>query len=75
MVRVYERILSGSGEPGDLKLLKDACGNLLGRAFCGLGDGATSCVTSSLKYFEQDYLDYIEGTKPPRFAAAAIGAH
>ena len=75
MVRVYERILSGEGEHKDLKTLQDSCRNLLGRSFCGLGDGATSCVTSSLKFFEQDYLDYIEGTKTPRFAAAAIGAH
>ena len=75
MVHVYERILSGEGKMDDLKILRDACRNLLGRAFCGLGDGAASSVTSSIKYFEQDYLDYIEGTKPPRFAAAAIGAH
>jgi NADH-quinone oxidoreductase subunit F len=75
MVRVYERILSGEGRMEDLKTLRDACGNLLGRSFCGLGDGATSSVTSSLKYFEQDYIDYIEGTKPPRFAVEAIGAH
>jgi NADH-quinone oxidoreductase subunit F len=75
MVRVYERILSGQGSLGDLSLLESACKNLLGRSFCGLGDGATSCVTSSLKYFRQDYLDYIEGHKPAPFDAAKIGAH
>ncbi|WP_100447795.1 NADH-quinone oxidoreductase subunit NuoF [Glycomyces xiaoerkulensis] len=75
MVRVYERILSGNGAEKDLKLLEDACGNLLGRAFCGLGDGAASSVTSSLKFFRQDYLDYIEGNKRPLFDAEKIGAH
>ena len=34
-------------------------------SFCALGDGATSPVTSSIKYFKQDYLDYIEGRKAP----------
>ncbi|WP_245598017.1 NADH-quinone oxidoreductase subunit NuoF [Haloglycomyces albus] len=75
MIHVYERILSGQGSMDDLKLLTDACKNLLGRSFCGLGDGATSCVTSSLKYFRQDYVDYIEGNKQPLFHADMIGAH
>nr|WP_246498021.1 NADH-quinone oxidoreductase subunit NuoF [Natronoglycomyces albus] len=76
MVHVYERILSGRGTEEDLRTLTDACANLLGRSFCGLGDGATSCVTSSLKYFRQDYLDYIEGHRPPLFHPdELVGAH
>ncbi len=65
MKQVLRRILSGQGTHEDLDTLQDACDNLLGRSFCALGDGATSPVTSSLKYFRQDYLDYIEGRKPP----------
>ena len=43
---------------------------------CGLGDGATSPVTSSLQYFKQDYLDYIEGRTAPRLRSAElVGAH
>jgi NADH-quinone oxidoreductase subunit F len=76
MVRVYRRILSGEGTHEDLDTLLDACDNLLGRSFCGLGDGATSPVTSSLKYFKQDYLDLIEGAKPPVLSAKhLVGAH
>ena len=68
MVRVLRRILSGQGRRlEDLDLLLDTCGNLLGRSFCALGDGATSPVTSSIKYFRQDYLDYIEGRREPIF--------
>jgi NADH-quinone oxidoreductase subunit F len=76
MVRTYRRILSGTGTHADLETLRDTADNILGRSFCGLGDGATSPVTSSLQYFEQDYLDYIERRTPPRLSTAELaGAH
>jgi len=78
MVQVLRRILSGQGTKADLDTLLDTCDNIFGRSFCALGDGATSPVTSSLKYFRQDYLDYIEGRKEPYFSAeqaALAGAH
>ncbi len=81
MVQVYRRILSGEGTGEDLDTLLDTCDNVLGRSFCGLGDGATSPVTSSVKYFKQDYLDYIEGRREPLLRPAGqagqelVGAH
>lgn len=75
MVRILHRILAGQGTHQDLDTLLDACDNLLGRSFCALGDGATSPVTSSIKYFKQDYLDYIEGRKSPMFKGELVGAH
>ncbi|MEV4507602.1 NADH-quinone oxidoreductase subunit NuoF [Dactylosporangium sp. NPDC049525] len=75
MVRILHRILAGQGTVLDLDTLLDACDNLLGRSFCALGDGATSPVTSSIKYFKQDYLDYIEGRKTPLFKGELVGAH
>jgi NADH-quinone oxidoreductase subunit F len=75
MVRILHRILSGHGTPADLDTLLDACDNLLGRSFCALGDGAASPVQSSIKYFKQDYLDYIEGRKAPMFKGELVGAH
>jgi NADH-quinone oxidoreductase subunit F len=76
MVRTYRRILSGQGTHEDLDTLLDTCDNILGRAFCGLGDGATSPVTSSLQYFKQDYLDYIEGRVAPKLSdKQLVGAH
>jgi NADH-quinone oxidoreductase subunit F len=64
------------GTHEDLDTLLDTCDNILGRAFCGLGDGATSPVTSSLQYFKQDYLDYIEGRTAPKLSAKQlVGAH
>jgi NADH-quinone oxidoreductase subunit F len=76
MGHILRRILSGAGTREDLDTLLDACDNLLGRSFCALGDGATSPVTSTIKYFKQNYLDYIEGRTAPLFGAAElVGAH
>jgi NADH-quinone oxidoreductase subunit F len=76
MEQILHRILAGKGTHEDLDTLLDACDNLLGRSFCALGDGATSPVTSSIKFFKQDYLDYIEGRTAPMLSPAdLVGAH
>src|SRR5512132_4571029 len=56
LVQILERIVNGAGTAQDLDLLLDTCDNILGRSFCALGDGATSCIASSLKYFKDDYV-------------------
>jgi NADH-quinone oxidoreductase subunit F len=76
MAQILHRILAGKGTHEDLDTLLDVCDNLLGRSFCALGDGAASPVQSSIKYFKQDYLDYIEGRRPPMLSPAElVGAH
>jgi NADH-quinone oxidoreductase subunit F len=76
MVRTYRRILSGQGTYEDLDTLQDTADNIFGRSFCGLGDGAATPVIATLKYFRQDYLDYIEGRTAPRLSEKAlVGAH
>jgi NADH-quinone oxidoreductase subunit F len=59
-VQVLERLEKGDGKPEDLDLLLDQCDNILGRSFCALGDGATSPITSSIKYFRDEYLAHLE---------------
>ncbi|MCZ2822529.1 NADH-quinone oxidoreductase subunit NuoF [Modestobacter sp. VKM Ac-2977] len=56
LVQILDRLVRGEGRAADLDLLTDTCDNILGRAFCALGDGATSCIASSLKYFKDDYV-------------------
>jgi NADH-quinone oxidoreductase subunit F len=56
LVQVLQRLVDGQGRATDLDLLTDIADNILGRSFCALGDGATSCIASSLKYFRDDYL-------------------
>jgi NADH-quinone oxidoreductase subunit F len=53
----------------------DLSDNILGRAFCALGDGATSGVTSSIKYFRDEYLAHVEGGCPFSGARELAGAH
>ncbi len=75
MVRVLARLERGEGMDDDLEKLLDMCDNILGRAFCALGDGATSPVTSSIQYFRDEYLEHQKrGGCPFDPAAAALWA-
>ncbi len=76
LVQILARILSGQGTAEDLDTLLDTCDNINGRAFCALGDGATSPITSALQYFRPEFEDYISGRIPPRLRPAElVGAH
>ncbi len=55
LVAVLKRLEAGKGAPGDIELLLDLCDNILGRAFCALGDGATSPITSAVQYFREEF--------------------
>ncbi len=52
-------MVRGEGTSTDIDTLLDVCDNILGRSFCALGDGATSPITSAIKYFRQEFLDLI----------------
>jgi len=55
MKQVLRRIEAGKGTAEDIDTLLDTCDNILGRSFCALGDGATSPVTSAIKYFRSEF--------------------
>jgi NADH-quinone oxidoreductase subunit F len=55
MVQILSRLDEGEGRDGDIELLLDLCDNILGRSFCALGDGATSPITSAIKYFRAEF--------------------
>ncbi|HKE68436.1 MAG TPA: NADH-quinone oxidoreductase subunit NuoF [Nocardioidaceae bacterium] len=59
LVQVLQRLENGEGSEADLDLLLDQCDNILGRAFCALGDGAVAPITSSIQFFRQEYLDHL----------------
>jgi NADH-quinone oxidoreductase subunit F len=63
--QVLRRIEAGEGRMEDLDVLSDLCENILGRAFCALGDGATSPVSSSLEHFREEYEAHITGKGCP----------
>jgi NADH-quinone oxidoreductase subunit F len=75
-VGIYERLEAGEGTEEDVETLVDLSDNILGRSFCALGDGATSSVTSSIKYFRDEYMSHVEGRGCPFGAANVLaGAH
>ncbi len=80
LVQTLARLERGEGTEADLELLLDQCDNILGRAFCALGDGATSPITSSIQYFRDEYIAHFEhGGCPFDHAASTLfapaGAH
>ncbi len=81
LVQLLRDLENGKGTAADLDKLLDLCENILGRAFCALGDGATSPITSSIKYFRDEYIAHITNGGCPfdphaatLFASAKAGA-
>jgi NADH-quinone oxidoreductase subunit F len=71
LVQTLQRLEDGHGEEADLEMLVDLCDNILGRAFCALGDGATAPITSSIQYFRDEYLAHLTHGGCPFDPAAA----
>jgi NADH-quinone oxidoreductase subunit F len=85
LVQILRRLEQGSGTregtEEDLEKLLDISDNIVGRAFCALGDGATAPITSSVEYFRDEYVAHFEHGGCPfdpgastLFAAAAGGS-
>ncbi|MDO5627196.1 MAG: NADH-quinone oxidoreductase subunit NuoF [Mobilicoccus sp.] len=53
---ILTRLEQGRGIEGDIEKLDDIASNILGRSFCALGDGATSPVSSGIKYFREEFV-------------------
>lgn len=74
LVQTLSKLEKGQGQESDLEQLLDICDNILGRSFCALGDGATSPISSSIKYFRDEYLAHLEHGGCP-FDPAASALH
>jgi NADH-quinone oxidoreductase subunit F len=61
MVQILQRLESGTGTEEDLATLLDTCDNIFGRAFCALGDGATSPIVSGIQYFRDEFVAHMAG--------------
>ncbi len=65
MTGTLQRIVAGRGTMEDIQTLDDTAANIFGRAFCALGDGAATSVTSAIKRFRQEFVDLVTGVTPP----------
>ncbi|SDN55846.1 NADH-quinone oxidoreductase subunit F [Desulfonauticus submarinus] len=60
MEEILDRITKGKGNKEDIEKLKSLGKVMQGFSLCGLGKSAPNPVLSTLKYFEDEYLEHIE---------------
>ena len=58
LVRAVERLENGKGSDEDLETILDVGSNIVGRAFCALGDAAPVPITSAIKYFKDEIIQH-----------------
>ena len=60
LTQVLKRIEHGKGRKGDVEMLEDICGNIFGRTFCPLGDGAVMALRGFLTNFKDEFHYHVE---------------
>ena len=58
LVRAIERLEQGKGTDEDLETILDVGDNIIGRAFCALGDAVPVPITSAVKYFRDEIIQH-----------------
>jgi NADH-quinone oxidoreductase subunit F len=71
VVRILDRLQNGFGRMEDLDVLREIGDNMLFKAFCALADGAVSPISSSLKFFRDEYEAHVRERRCP-FSDRAI---
>ena len=66
MTRMYQKLVSGRGEPGDVALLESMSQNIKGKSFCPLADACLGPVQSSLTLFRDEY-EYLAEHGTPKY--------
>ena len=62
---LLDQIEFGRATMADLAMLKDQVGNISGRSFCALAEGAMGPVEALLRLFEDEIIDHIKQGKCP----------
>jgi bidirectional [NiFe] hydrogenase diaphorase subunit len=65
MHAILERITAGLAEPADIERLEDLCLLLRETSLCGLGQSAPNPVSSTLRFFRDEYLAHIDERRCP----------
>lgn len=60
MLEILTRITEGNGKEGDIELLRELCLTIKDGALCGLGQTAPNPVLTTLRYFENEYIEHIK---------------
>jgi bidirectional [NiFe] hydrogenase diaphorase subunit len=64
MLALLEKISRGKATKADLDLLEELCDMVRHTSLCGLGQTAPNPVTSTLRYFRQEYEAHLRGYCP-----------
>ncbi|MBS3739956.1 NADH-quinone oxidoreductase subunit NuoF [Candidatus Bipolaricaulota bacterium] len=65
MLEILERISGGDGEEEDIEKLRELAPKIKNYSLCGLGQTAPNPVLTTLRYFEDEYLEHIENQNCP----------
>lgn len=57
--QIINRIERGEGQSGDIELILNVCGNIIGRTICPLGDAAVMPTESIIKHFRHEFEEHI----------------
>ncbi len=60
---IFEKIVHGQGELGDISTLEKSSVFIRDASLCGLGQTAPNPVITTLRYFKNEYLDHILNRK------------
>jgi NADH:ubiquinone oxidoreductase subunit F (NADH-binding)/(2Fe-2S) ferredoxin len=65
MREIYNRITTGGGKRGDIKLLEELSATLVDASLCALGSTAANPVMSTIRHFRDEYEAHIKEKKCP----------
>ena len=63
MLEILERITAGESKKGDMELLGELALKIKDGSMCGLGQTAPNPVLTTIKYFNNEYVDHIDHHK------------
>ncbi len=69
---ILDRICAGEGRDGDIELLEELSKEIRTNSLCGLGQGATNPVVSTIKHFRDEYEAHIYEKKCPAKVCKAL---
>ncbi|MFZ5354014.1 MAG: complex I 51 kDa subunit family protein [Bacillota bacterium] len=61
IITIVDRITKGQGSTRDLELIYSISSLMSKASLCGLGQAAPTVITSTLKYFNEEYIEHING--------------
>lgn len=72
MLEILERIVHGNGCEEDIELLQELADTISKTALCGLGKTAANPVSSTLKYFKDEYMAHVIDKRCPAGDCSAL---